>query len=58
MAADDYVSCSVSAPLRGALPPTPWDDALHRRMRDVGKAAFEEALLPVLLDDLRRGRPG
>ena len=42
----------------GEIPPTPWDESLGRNMHEQGCVAFEEALLPQLLDDLRRGTPG
>jgi hypothetical protein len=39
------------------LPATPWDLRLREEMISKGLAAFEEALLPELLRDLRRGLP-
>ena len=42
----------------GPIPPTPWDESVGRAMLDGGCIAFEEALLPELLDDLRQGEPG
>ena len=39
------------------LPDAPWDSQLSVVMRERGIAAYEEALLPALLEDLRRGRP-
>lgn len=35
------------------VPETPWEPALAATMRSVGSAAFEEALMPQLLGDLR-----
>jgi uncharacterized protein (TIGR02679 family) len=37
---------------------TPWEPALADAMRRTGIPAFEEALLPTLLDDLRNGHTG
>lgn len=34
---------------------TPWDPQLCVTMRETGAAAYEEALLPLLLEDLQRG---
>jgi uncharacterized protein (TIGR02679 family) len=39
------------------VPDTPWDPTLAEEMRATGAAAFEEASLPELLDDLRAGEP-
>lgn len=39
------------------LPSTPWDHTLATAMVNSGRAAFEEALLPALLDDLVAGQP-
>lgn len=39
------------------VPDTPWDPRLSAAMRDKALAAFEESLLPALLQDLRRGAP-
>lgn len=39
------------------LPDTPWDPLLVVTMRTTGVAAYEEGLLPLLLEDLRRGQP-
>jgi len=36
---------------------TPWDPSLAMRMRKTGVAAYEEAVLPPLIEDLRRGQP-
>lgn len=35
------------------VPATPWEPGLAATMRSTGSAAFEEALMPQLLDDLR-----
>jgi uncharacterized protein (TIGR02679 family) len=40
------------------IPDTSWDVELAAAMRERGTAAFEEALLRELLEDLRLGRPG
>ena len=64
MGAEDYLS-SVSrdgaAGIRldlDRLSDAPWDPRLTEAMRTTGAAAYEEALLPLLLDDLRAGVPG
>jgi uncharacterized protein (TIGR02679 family) len=44
-----------------ALEPIPnasWDPELSATMRERGVAAYEESLLPLLLEDMRRGIPG
>ena len=61
MGADDYLQ-SVDAPMMEEvaierIPDAPWDPRLAPVMRDRGVAAFEESLLPSLLEDLRRGAP-
>ena len=57
-AADYKAACGGKAtvPL-AAVPDTPWHPALAEEMRATGAAAFEEALLPELLDDLRANKP-
>jgi uncharacterized protein (TIGR02679 family) len=40
------------------IPDAPWDRQLAAAMREKGVAAYEESLLPLLLEDLRRGTPG
>jgi len=40
------------------IPDAPWDPELSATMRERGVAAYEESLLPFLLEDLRRGVPG
>lgn len=62
MGAEDYLASIGPAHTSGPapfvrLPETSWDPELSRIMREKGVPAFEEALLPDLLDDLRRGRP-
>ncbi|MEA4945712.1 MAG: DUF2399 domain-containing protein [Propionicimonas sp.] len=57
MAAADYSACAPSLPARSPVPDTPWDPGLADALRVTGKLAFEEAMLPSLLDDLVRGRP-
>lgn len=39
------------------IPDAPWDPELSKTMREKGFAAYEESLLPLLLEDLRRGTP-
>jgi hypothetical protein len=39
------------------IPDTPWDPALAVTLRETGVAAYEEAILPLLIEDLRRGQP-
>jgi uncharacterized protein (TIGR02679 family) len=61
MAVADYLGSS-SSEASGALafdsfPEARWDADLASVIRGKGSFAYEEALLPVLLDDLRRGRP-
>lgn len=62
MAAEDYLS-SISAGAAATrldldrLPKAPWDSRLTETMRATGAAAYEEALLPMLLRDLRAGAP-
>jgi hypothetical protein len=58
MHTQDYLESRATTPLNAPVPLTPWDPALADRLGEAGLAAFEEALLPALLDDLRRGRPG
>ena len=59
MSAKDYVeSLREGITDQGALeriPETPWDPELSEMMRERRVAAYEESLLPALLDDLRRG---
>lgn len=61
MGADDYVGSVTSAMAEEEtlerIPDTPWDPRLAVTMRAKGLAAYEEALLPLLLEDLRRGTP-
>lgn len=63
MGLDDYLASlaaardQVEAINRTGLPPTPWDPRLSLAMREQGIAAYEETLLPRLLDDLRCGLP-
>ncbi|MDP2316539.1 MAG: DUF2399 domain-containing protein [Pseudomonadota bacterium] len=40
---------------RRSLPETFWDARLFERMQETGAAAFEESLLPKLLEDVRTG---
>jgi uncharacterized protein (TIGR02679 family) len=63
MGADDYIESLSNLQDRagslnmGRVPACDWDTQLSVLMRSRGIAAFEEALLPRLLDDLRRGMP-
>lgn len=60
MATSDYLS-SRHAPYNGIevqADETPWDAQLAAHMTASGSPAYEEALLPTLLDDLRAGLPG
>jgi len=57
MAATDYIASKPTVRARGALPPTPWDPELNQAMSRAGAVAFEESLLPGILDDLQNGRP-
>lgn len=53
MTAADYASRSGDPKRSGALPPTPWDPALHRAMSDAGVPVYEEQLRAQLLDAMR-----
>lgn len=56
MAASDYAAAVPRAGgqlLSGSPVPTPWDQQLETLMRDRGVAVHEEALLDVLLSDMR-----
>ncbi len=63
MGVEDYLSSLASDAPAGTglsaerLPEAPWDPRLTATMRERGVAAFEEALLPLLLTDLRIGAP-
>ncbi|MHB8875060.1 MAG: DUF2399 domain-containing protein [Myxococcaceae bacterium] len=63
MGAEDYLASLASAhdaPLGitpSKVPATPWDPQLRTEMMKKGIAAFEESLLPELLEDLRQGHP-
>lgn len=59
MTADDYeqsLASGATVPLP-QVPDTPWEPALASVMRARKWATFEEALMPSLLSDLRRGTP-
>jgi uncharacterized protein (TIGR02679 family) len=59
MTASDYeqsLDAGATVPLL-EVPDTPWDPALAFAMRAQKLATFEEALIPSLLADLRRGTP-
>lgn len=53
-----YEASSPSLPNPEPLPATGWDADLGSAMSQTGTIAFEEALIPLLLEDLRAGRPG
>jgi hypothetical protein len=61
MGADDYLESLATFQERTGnrnmerVPDCVWDSRLADTMRRKGTAAFEEALLPRLLEDLRRG---
>jgi len=62
MGSSDYVACLSPArderrhpTLR--VPATPWDPSLHDAMQKAKTPAYEESLMPLLLEDLRRGEP-
>ncbi len=62
MSAEDYIA---ALGLHDRIPlaqpeqlDSAWDPSLARAMQETGSSAFEEALIPTLLDDLRRGSPG
>lgn len=57
MAATDYHACTPVLPAHSTVPDTPWDPGLADALRTTGRLAFEEALLPGLMDDLIRGYP-
>jgi len=62
MTPHDYLD-SLDAVRRTPLPTdalldSPWDPHLAYAMRKQGAAAFEESLIPRLMDDLARGVPG
>ncbi len=60
MGINDYVdslqSPATSEGTTEAIPDAPWDLELSALMRQKG-VAYEESLLPALLEDLRRGTP-
>jgi uncharacterized protein (TIGR02679 family) len=64
MAAEDYLESLRHEPQQPQLGPSeripdaPWAPELTATMRARRLAAYEESLLPLLLDDLRCGRPG
>ena len=57
MTSADYRHSVPSRSREEPVPATPWDPSLAAAMEDERKVAFEEALLPQLLADLRAGRP-
>lgn len=57
MTAADYRASAPALASQSPVPDTPWDPDLADALRSTGRLAFEEALLPDLLADLRRGRP-
>lgn len=54
----DYLASRPSVATTGTVPDAAWDPELSGVMEATAAAAFEEALLPQLLADLRRGVPG
>jgi hypothetical protein len=61
MGAEDYLR-SLQATVQQEVPlerlgETHWAPELVKRMRERGVAAYEESLLPLLLEDLATGRP-
>lgn len=62
MSADDYAASLEHVIAEKValerLPDTSWDPQLSVEMYERGVAAYEESLLPALLEDLRRGAPG
>jgi hypothetical protein len=61
MCADDYAASFQDVVAEEAIveqvPDSPWDPQLAAVMRDKRIAAYEESLLPLLLNDLQRGAP-
>ena len=60
MGAGDYVDSLQTAIQEVRLervPDAPWDPELSKVMREKGLAAYEESLLPLLLEDIAAGRP-
>jgi uncharacterized protein (TIGR02679 family) len=61
MNASDYLqSMRVSAKDKVTVenvPNTPWDPSLSKSIHQHRAAAYEESLLPLLIDDLQRGFP-
>lgn len=55
LAAVERLSPDARLALTGTPARTPWDEELAVAMRRHGVAVHEEALLPMLLDDLIRG---
>jgi uncharacterized protein (TIGR02679 family) len=56
LTAADYLAAlppGVGAPLTGPAVATPWDPWLQMALREHGRAVHEEAVLEVLLTDLR-----
>ena len=61
MGVEDYVQ-SLQGPMQAevpleTVPDVSWAPELLQVMRDRGVAAYEESLLPLLLEDLKAGRP-
>ena len=57
MTARDFAESQPLTETPDPCPPTPWDPELAKAMEVSGSVAFEEALLPALLEDLRAGIP-
>jgi hypothetical protein len=62
MTAADYAASEptpgTDGPVSVTPDDTPWDPTLARAITASGAPAYEEALLPKLLDDLSQGCPG
>lgn len=57
MTSADYADSAPSLASEEPIPATHWDPGLASAMAEAGSVAFEEALIPQLLADLRAGRP-
>jgi uncharacterized protein (TIGR02679 family) len=53
----DFMASSPALSAADPSPATPWDPSLGTTMTETATVAFEEALLPILLADLRAGHP-
>lgn len=57
MTTADYRESSPSLSSEDQVPATAWDPGLFAAMTETRRVAFEEALIPQLLEDLRVGQP-